>query len=128
METPPQKTAAPHLDRRAWLADVLREVGRARAKFPAWPTDPLHAVAVLQEEVGKLQRAVLQCCYEPDKSTPEDAMLEAIQVGAMVFRFLDSLYEYQFRPGEQHHQRVPCAACDRGDFQLGHADACALRQ
>ena len=112
-----------------WGADISRELSRAKVKFPTWPTDPLHAVAVLQEEVGELQRATLQCCYEPDKATIEDVMTEAIQVGAMVFRFLDSLYEYQFKPGFQHHQHVPCAACDRSDYQLGHSDDClALRK
>lgn len=125
METTTSNTAAHSVEGRSWFADVLREASRARTKFPTWPTDPLHAVAVLQEEVGELQRAVLQCCYEPEKATREDAMTEAIQVGAMVFRFLDSLYEYQFLPGDQHRQRVPCAACDRRDYQLGHADGCS---
>ena len=28
------------------------------------------------------------------------------------------------RAKERALARVPCAACDRGDFQLGHADGC----
>jgi hypothetical protein len=31
---------------------VLAELDRATRKFPTWPTDPLHAVAVLGEEAG----------------------------------------------------------------------------
>ena len=64
-------------------------------------------MAVIQEEIGELQRAVLQCCYEPDKANTEDVMTEAIQAGAMILRFLSSLYQYQFRPGEQHKQLAP---------------------
>lgn len=29
---------------------VLTEVHRAMAKFPTWPTDPLHTLAVLGEQ------------------------------------------------------------------------------
>ena len=44
--------------------EVLGEIARAVEKFPTWPTDPLHAVAVLGEEFGELTQAVLQCVYE----------------------------------------------------------------
>jgi len=107
------------------FAAVWRELDRARVKFPTWPTDPLHALAVLQEEVGELQKAVLERCYEFDKSSMDDVRTEAVQTAAMALRFLASLPVYDFRPGEQHKQKVACAACDRGDFQLGHADGCA---
>ncbi len=33
---------------------VKAELTRATAKFPTWPTDPLHALAVLGEEFGEL--------------------------------------------------------------------------
>lgn len=116
---------APELGSNAWFAAVLREIDRARAKFPTWPTDPLHAVAVLQEEVGELQKAVLERCYKFDSVSFEEVSSEAVQVAAMALRFLDSMMEYNWSPADQHVQRLPCAACDRGDFQLGHADGCA---
>jgi len=83
---------------------VLAEVSAATTKFPTWPTDPLHAMAVVGEEVGELQKAVLQAVYEPHKSNPDDVRAEAIQVAAMAFRFLLSLDEYKYEPGIQHQQ------------------------
>lgn len=44
---------------------ILAEVSRATEKFPEWPTDPLHAVAILGEEFGELTKSVLQLAYEP---------------------------------------------------------------
>lgn len=83
---------------------VLAEVMAATTKFPTWPTDPLHAFAVVGEEVGELQKAILQAVYEPHKSNPDDVRAEAIQVAAMAFRFLLSLDEYKYEGGEQHQQ------------------------
>ncbi len=83
---------------------VIAEVMAATTKFPTWPTDPLHAFAVLGEEVGELQKAILQAVYEPHKSNPDDVRAEAIQVAAMAFRFLLSLDEYKYESGEQHQQ------------------------
>lgn len=85
--------------------EVFDEIERAVAKFPTWPTDPLHALAVLGEEFGELTKAVLQSVYEPHKSTPEDVRDEAIQCAAMAFRFLASLELYLYEPGVQHGQR-----------------------
>lgn len=86
--------------------EVLDEIERAIAKFPTWPTDPLHALAVLGEEFGELTKAVLQSVYEPHKSTPADVRAEAIQTAAMALRFLHSLDRYAYQPGAQHVQAV----------------------
>lgn len=83
---------------------VLAEVLRATRKFPSWPTDPLHALAVLGEEYGELNKAVLQAIYEPHKSTPLDVREEAIQTAAMAIRFLMSLEVYEYFEQEQHAQ------------------------
>lgn len=84
--------------------EVFDEIERAIAKFPTWPTDPLHALAVLGEEFGELTKAVLQSVYEPHKSTAEDVREEAVQTAAMALRFLASLGAYDYTPGEQHEQ------------------------
>lgn len=84
--------------------DVANKIDRAIRKFPTWPTDPLHAVAVLGEEFGELTKAVLQSVYEPHKSTPDDVREEAVQVAAMALRFLASLDRYEYRKGDQHEQ------------------------
>ena len=83
---------------------ALAEVSKAVTKFPTWPTDPIHAAAVLNEEVGELNKAVLQAVYEPHKSGPQDVRDEAIQVAAMALRFLASLDRYDYVEGEQHDQ------------------------
>ncbi|MEJ1358318.1 MAG: hypothetical protein RPU51_09120 [Candidatus Sedimenticola sp. (ex Thyasira tokunagai)] len=83
---------------------VISEVQRATEKFPTWPTDPLHALAVLGEEYGELNKAVLQSVYEPHKSTPEEVREEAIQTAAMALRFLMSLGQYEYIRAEQHTQ------------------------
>lgn len=110
------------------LMSILREVDRAIAKFPTWPTDPLHALAVLGEEFGELTKEVLQSVYEPHKSSPEAVRKEAIQCAAVALRFVKSLDAYEYRAGNQHSQPIGCAACDRGDFSLGHSDACLAAQ
>ena len=50
------------------MQEIQDEITRAVVKFPTWPTDPLHAVAVLNEEVGELNKALLQMTYERDKT------------------------------------------------------------
>lgn len=109
------------------LLAISSEVDRAKAKWPSWPTDPLHACAILGEEYGELQKAVLQQMYEPKKNPKGLGSVreEAIHTAAMCLRFLESLDAYDFYArSPQHKQHIPCAACDRGDFQLGHADNC----
>lgn len=98
----------------ASIDDVMAEVARATAKFPTWPTDPLHAFAVLGEEHGELNKAILQAIYEPHKSTPADVREEGIQCAAMAIRFLMSLPIYDFAPGIQHRQAEHCDHCGAG--------------
>lgn len=85
----------------AWLQFnvklVTDELKRAIAKFPTWPEDPLHAVAVVNEEVGELNKAVLQETYESSKNGQNDVRDEAIQAAAMALRFIMHLGDYKFR-------------------------------
>lgn len=91
---------------------VMTEVARAGAKFPTWPTDPLHALAVLGEEFGELTQAVMQAVYEPHKSGPDQVRAEAIQCAAMAIRFIQSLPVYRYAGSEQHAQLATLAADD----------------
>lgn len=86
------------------IDDIAAEVSRAMAKFPTWPTDPLHALAVLGEEFGELTKEMLQSVYEPHKSSQEMVRKEAIQTAAMALRLVASLHRYDYRPGPQHAQ------------------------
>lgn len=96
------------------MDEIGKELARAVAKFPTWPTDPLHALAVLGEEYGELTQAVLQHIYEPYTGEPDDrtgetsnsasaVRSEAIQTAAMAIRFLIGLESgmYKFNPSEQ---------------------------
>lgn len=86
------------------IGGVWNELERAVAKFPTWPTDPLHALAVLGEEFGELTKDVLQMTYEPGKTSAENVRKEAIQTAAMALRFVASLDAYIYKAGEQHRQ------------------------
>lgn len=88
------------------IQEILHELERATKKFPTWPDDPLHALAVLGEEFGELTQEVLQFVYEPHKnpSGAIDIRNEARQTAAMAIRFYLSLDEYRYRPGIQHQQ------------------------
>lgn len=88
------------------VADVMAELDKAMTKFPTWPTDPLHAVGVFNEEAGELAKAVLQQVYEPHKNEPDDVRKEALQAAAMAIRFLASLDRYDWARGAQHEQEV----------------------
>lgn len=85
---------------------TMLEVTKATDKFPTWPTDPLHALAVLGEEFGELTKAVLQHTYEPHKATLDDVREEAVQVSAMAIRFLLSLNQYEYKKCNQHTQSL----------------------
>lgn len=84
---------------------VMAELAFATSKFPTWPTDPLHALAILGEEFGELTKAMLQYIYEPHKGViQQDIRDEAIQTAAMALRLAMSLPCYQYRPAPQHNQ------------------------
>lgn len=86
--------------------DILAELSRAIEKFPTWPTDPIHAVAVIAEEVGELQKSVLESVYEPYKGSREEIRAEAVQAAAMLIRFLYSFdgKRYEYYRSKQHEQ------------------------
>lgn len=86
------------------IDEVMAEITRATQKFPTWPTDPLHALAVLGEEYGELTKAMLQHTYEPEKSSLDDVREEAVQTAAMALRLLMSLDRYEYAPCAQHRQ------------------------
>ena len=78
-----------------FLEDILVEYLRARAKHPEWPTDPVHAAAVLGEESGELTQAALQFYY--DDGNRGSMRREAVQCGAMSLRFLTHMLNYESR-------------------------------
>lgn len=87
------------------LTTIMQEVEKATNKFPAWPTDPLHALAVLGEEFGELTKEVLQLTYEPHKTNVDNMKTEAIQTAAMAIRFCQSLDDYEFADSNNQHEQ-----------------------
>ena len=104
------------------LPEVIAELGRATRRFPTWPTDPLHALAILGEEYGELNKEMLQLVYEPHKTNREKVKTEAIQTAAMAFRLAMSLDRYAYTPGQQHSQQEAPAverSASEGDRFVG---------
>jgi len=88
--------------------EIIAEVECATKKFPSWPNDPLHALAVLGEEYGELNKAMLQLTYEPHKTNLDEVRIEAIQTAAMAIRLAMSLNHYEYKRCQQHSQEAPC--------------------
>lgn len=65
---------------------VVRELRKAREKFPEWPDDIIHQSAIINEEAGELTQACLEEVYEG--RDPFGKFKEAKQVGAATLRFL----------------------------------------
>lgn len=78
------------------LKAVEDELVSAKQAWPEWPDHPLHAVAILTEEVGELTQAMLQMIYESKKSNHDKIRKEALQVAAMAFRILEGLPDYVY--------------------------------
>lgn len=68
---------------------ILAELRRAEAKYPAWPADLIHQVAIMQEESGEAIRAALNHVYHGEPL--EDVRGELVQTAAMCLRCLKNL-------------------------------------
>lgn len=73
---------------------VRHELKKAEEKFPWWPTDPVHAAAIVAEEAGELVKAALQYIHEA--GDPNEMFIEAAQTGAMAIRFLRAIGGLEF--------------------------------
>jgi hypothetical protein len=77
------------------LTPVLKELKKAKEKFPWWPTDPHRAFNIVAEEAGELVRELNMICDEPERSSVERAKKEAVQLAAMSIRFLENFKFYK---------------------------------
>jgi len=64
------------------------ELARARARYPAWPADLVHAAAIASEESGEVVKAVNSYHWQQGDETLADIRAEAVQAIAMWTRFL----------------------------------------
>lgn len=80
-------------------AHIMTALHHAEVKHPRWTTDAVHAVAILAEETGELIQAANDFQHAPSPTNRIRMRGEALQVGAMVFRFLTHLDEYEGNTG-----------------------------
>lgn len=84
------KGKKPPLPANGIMADVLKELARAKAKFPRWPDHIVARGAIVAEEAGELLRECLHNKYEGENNI-EAMRKEAIQVIVTGIRFLENL-------------------------------------
>lgn len=72
-----------------YIDAIQSELKKAQEKHPAWPTDIIHAVAIMQEEAGEAIRAAIQ--YEYEDGELAEVQKELIQTAAMCLRCLYNL-------------------------------------
>lgn len=87
------------------VAMIFDELRKAEVKHPGWPTDPIHATAILCEESGEATQAAIDHVYAD--GSVEDLKTELAQTGAMALRALLHLIPQQEAP---EHQKT-CRAC-----------------
>ena len=73
------------------IGEVLDELLRAETKYPDWPADLIHQVAIMQEESGEAIRAALNHVYHGEPI--EDVRAELVQTAAMCLRCLKNMGE-----------------------------------
>jgi len=74
---------------------IESELHIAKHKHPDWPTDPVHAAAIVAEESGELIRAAIQLKIEKTGSLAA-LEREAIQTIATAVRLLENSFNYKF--------------------------------
>lgn len=78
---------------------IDNELEAALQKFPQFPCDPLHAIAVVNEESGEATKDALQWCYEPHKKKDGETLKkELIQTAAMCVRMIIGLDSGDIKP------------------------------
>ncbi|WP_147839834.1 hypothetical protein [Serratia nevei] len=92
------------------ITQIKEELTAAEEKHPTWPTDTVHATAILNEEAGELTQAAID--YHYHNGSLEKVRREAAQVGAMAIRVLINL-PYA-KPGEKLKSDVGCQDVNAG--------------
>jgi hypothetical protein len=73
---------------------ILEEYVRASDLY-TFPTDVIHAAAIVVEEAGELLQAANDTYYRDIVGHRENLLTEAIQTGAMAVRFLEHIGNYK---------------------------------
>lgn len=75
------------------ISQIYTELKKAKAKWPNWVYDPIHAASTLCEEAGETLQAANNFCYS--NGDIERLRIEACQTGAMAIRLLENLDKYE---------------------------------
>lgn len=99
------------------------ELEVALQKFPSFPIDPLHAIAVINEEAGEATKDAFQWGYEPAKNKNRDTLRkELIQTAAMCVRMILGLDSGDIKPTTKPKLKYVCGCgCDP---RYGHTTSC----
>ena len=88
------------------IESVFVALREAEDKHPGWPTDPIHAAAILGEEAGELLQAAIDFTYTKQPYGVALMEKEAAQCAAMGIRFLLGMMRYKRQPGEQRELKL----------------------
>lgn len=71
------------------ITEILTELKKAKEKYPEWPTDKIHQVAIMAEEAGESVRAALNHIYHNESIS--EYRTELLQTAAMCIRCLENI-------------------------------------
>lgn len=84
---------------------IYEELIKAEKKFPGWPRDVIHGVAIIAEELGESTQAALKLHFGDvglDEGK-EHLIIEVAQTGAMALRMLFSLLDERAYPEQEEN-------------------------
>jgi hypothetical protein len=81
------------------FGEIGDELESTLQEFPLFPCDPLHAIGVVNEEIGEVAKDVLQWTYEPKKmKNGATTRKELIQTAAMCIRMISGIDSGDIKP------------------------------
>lgn len=102
---------------------IDKELESAKTRYPWWPSDAVHAGAIVAEEAGELTQATLDHVYDHLNHNGKDTMArmrkEAVQTAAMAIRFLENMESYG-DPGRRM-KADPISHSEMVDYIRGNA-------
>lgn len=85
-------------DLQVTLDEVVKELHRLINDFPSWPTDPVHALGLVSEDLGQLHAETSRWIADTESPIGDDIKADvrdqAIRMVAMTLRFLVSMVDY----------------------------------
>jgi len=84
---------------------IIEKIKRAIKVSPKWPTNPVIAVAKIQEEIGEIQESVREIVNGAEnKNTRNDLRFRASELVTQALRFQLSVEYYKYDLPKEHSQ------------------------